>query len=63
MRRSGEKRREKTFQILRQLDKHEISLAQAKAQLKDLGYEEWEIDLYIDGDADPEDYSHVRDRC
>lgn len=44
-------RREKTYAIMRQLDAHKISLAQAKAQMKDLGYEPWEIDLYIDGDV------------
>lgn len=47
-----EKRREKTFSILRQLDEHKIGLAQARAQLKDLRYSEGEIDLYIDGDID-----------
>ena len=47
----SEQRREKTYAIMRQLDAHKISLAQARAQLKDLGHAEWEIDLYIDGDV------------
>lgn len=31
-----------------------ISIRQVQAQLKDLGYEQWEIDLFLDGDIDIE---------
>ena len=29
-----------------------ITIQQFKAQMKDLGYCEWEINLYLDGDSD-----------
>lgn len=29
-----------------------ISIEQFKAQMRDAGYDEWEIDLYLDGDSD-----------
>lgn len=47
---SDNKRREKTYSLMRQLDAHKITLPQFRAQMKDLAYEEWEIDLYLDGD-------------
>ena len=32
-----------------------ISIQQFKAQMFDIGFEEWEIDLYLDGDGDGDD--------
>lgn len=32
-----------------------ISIEQFKAQMRDAGYDEWEIDLYLDGDSDGPD--------
>ena len=29
----------------------EISIKQFHAQMKDIGYEDWEIEIYIDGDT------------
>lgn len=58
-------REHKTYSLLRQLEdklireiqyRELITLAQFKAQMKDLHYQEWEIDLYLDGDTlEPED--------
>lgn len=45
------KRKEKTFRVVQQYQNKKLGLSQTRAQLKDLGYAEWEIDLYIDGDV------------
>ena len=29
----------------------EISIKQFEAQMKDIGYENWEIEIYVDGDT------------
>lgn len=49
-----EKRRNKKDAILIAFSNKKISIRQVQAQLKDLGYEQWEIDLFLDGDIDIE---------
>lgn len=60
MNKSAEKsnaiRKEKVFRLLRGLEAGKVTLPQYRAQMKDMDFDEWEIDLYVDGDANPEDY-------
>ena len=53
---SETRRRQQKDAILMAMEAKKIGLKQAQARLRDLGYEQWEIDLYTDGDADPADY-------
>lgn len=46
------KRKERVFQRLQALEKGTLTIPQYRAQMKDDGFEEWEIDLYLDGDTD-----------
>lgn len=45
------KRRAQKDAILIAMEAKKIGLKQAQAQLRDLGYAQWEIDLFTDGDT------------
>jgi len=49
--RNASSRRERTYSILREMENRNITMHQGKAQLRDLGYEDWEVDLFLDGDT------------
>jgi len=46
-----EQKRSKRRELYFAMKGGKLSLSQFKAQMKDLGYSDWEIDLYIDGDV------------